>query len=140
MQEFIKLATTVLGTSEEAARSATGALLGFLSSTAPGAEVQKLLSRIPGAAELLKAVQPAPPPPQSVMTSLTDLVTSASTVVQGAVGSGAALLSLFTQIGLDPQKGVEFFRLFVDFARQQAGPELVDQVIAKIPGAKAFLS
>jgi len=141
MQEFIKLATTVLGTTEEAARRATGGLLAFLSSTVPGAEMQKLLSMIPGASDLLKSMQPAPPPrPQGVMGSLADLMTNATTAVQGAVGSGAALMNLFAQIGLDPQKGLEFFRLFVDFAKQQAGPELVDQVISRIPGAKSFLS
>jgi hypothetical protein len=141
MQEFIRLATTVLGMTEEAARGAAGALLGFLSSTVPGAELQKLLSRIPGASELLKAVQPVPPPPPpGILESLGDLVTNATSAVQGAVGSGVALVNLFAQIGLDPQKGVEFFKLFVGFARQQAGAELVDAVIGKIPGAKSLLS
>lgn len=141
MQDFINRATTVLGMTEEAARSSTAALLGFLSSTVPGAEVHKLLTKIPGASELLQSVLPAPPPPPpGFMDSLTDLVTGASTVVQGAMGSGVALVNLFTHIGLDPQKGVEFFKLFLGFARQQAGSELVDSVIDKIPGVRAFLS
>ena len=144
MQEFIKLAVATLGATEQTVRSATAGLLDLVTRVAPAADVQQLLSKLPGATELLYAFRPAspppPPPPQGgVASALTDLVTNAATAIQGTVGSGFALVRLFTELGLDPQKAGQFAKLFVDFARAQAGPELVDRIIDAIPGGRSLV-
>ena len=119
-------------------------MLDLVTRVAPAADVQQLLSRLPGATELLNAFRPAPPappppPPNGVASALTDLVTNAATAIQGTVGSGVALVRLFTELGLDPQKVGQFAKLFVDFARAQAGRDVVDRVIDAIPGARSLL-
>lgn len=143
MQEFINLAKNTLGMTEQTARDATAQVLNVVASMAPAADVQQLISRIPGAAELLKAVQPAPPPAppatETMLGGLGDLVSTALTAAQGAVGGGVALMSALGHAGLDPGKAATFVKLFVDFARQYAGTDLVDRVVGSLPGVKQFL-
>lgn len=141
MQEFVKLASAALGATEYTVRKATAAVLDAMSTAAPAADVQQLFSRLPGASDLLNAFRPpvAQASPQSgVAAALGDLVSNATTAIQGTIGSGAALLRLFAEVGFDPQKAAQFASLFVNFARAQAGPELVDRVLGAIPGAKQF--
>jgi hypothetical protein len=147
MQEFVRMAAAVLGTTEQAVRGATSGVLDLVARVAPAADVQALLSRLPGAAELLNAVRTPPPPPPpppgsaaAVMGAVSDIVGNAATAVQGALGTGVAVLGLLGQFGLDPGKAVEFLRLFVGFARQQAGPEVVDRAIAAVPGLTTLIA
>jgi hypothetical protein len=145
MHEFITLAVRTLGATEQTVRSATAGILDLLTRVAPAAEVQQLLSKLPGASDLLNAFRPTPPPPpppppaSGVASALADLVTNVAAAIQGTVGSGVAIVRLLGELGLDPQKAGQFARLFVDFARTQAGPELVDRIIDAIPGARSFL-
>ena len=143
MHEFISLAVKTLGATEQTVRSATAGLLDLLTRVAPAADVQQLLSRLPGAADLINSFRPAPPPPSpppsGVAAALGDLVANAATAIQGTVGSGIAIVRLLTELGLDPQKAGQFARLFVDFARTQAGPELVDRIVDAIPGVRSLL-
>jgi hypothetical protein len=140
MQEFVKLASAALGATEYTVRKATAAVLDAVSTAAPAADVQQFFSRLPGATELLNAFRPsAPPPAQSgVAAALGDLVSNATTAIQSTIGSGAALLRLFAEVGFDPQKAAQFAALFVNFAKAQAGPELVDRVVNAIPGSRLF--
>jgi hypothetical protein len=149
MQDFVKMAAAILGTTEEVARAATSSVLDVIARAAPAADVQALFARLPGAADLLRAVTPtppAPPPPPprgstaGVIGAVGDLMTNAATTLQGAIGTGAAFLHLLGQFGLDPRRATQFVGLFVDFARQQAGTELVDRIIATIPGARQVLA
>ena len=148
VSDFIKMASAVLGTTEEVAREATLATLELIAKAAPAADVQALLSKLPGAGDLLKAFAtapepPTPPPPGStaaIMNAISDVIASAATTLQGAVGTGSALLNLLGQVGLDPRRATRFLGLFVDFARQQAGPEVVDRVINAVPGARQVLT
>jgi hypothetical protein len=89
------------------------------------------------------AAPPPPPTPGStaaVMGSVGEIVSNVATAIQGTVGAGAAFLGLLGQFGLDPTRATEFMRLFVNFARQQAGSELVDRILSYIPGAGQFFS
>jgi hypothetical protein len=144
MQEFIRMASSVLGTTEDVARQATSTVLGLIAQVAPAADVQELLSRLPGAGDLLRAFAPAPAPPPSgaasVMGGVSDLVSNTATALQGALGAGSALLGLVGQIGLDPQKGAQFLSLFAGFAREHAGGELVDRVLSYLPGGRSLFS
>jgi hypothetical protein len=143
LQEFVNLASLTLGATEQTVRRATAAVLDVLAQAAPAADVQQLLSRVPGAAELLAAFRPAPPappPPQAgVAAALGDLVTNAATAIQGTIGSGAALIRLLVEIGFDPQKAQQFANMFLDFARAYAGADLVNRVVDAIPGARQLL-
>jgi hypothetical protein len=136
----VTLASATLGATEQTVRRATATVLGVAAQVAPAADVHQLLARIPGAAELLSSIRPAPPPASTgVAAALGDLVTNATTAIQGTIGSGAALVRLLTEIGFDPQKAAQFATLFVDFARAYAGSDLVDRVIDAIPGARQLV-
>ncbi len=140
LRDFVDLAAITLGATEQTVRRATAAVLDLAAQAAPAADVQQLLSRIPGAAELLASFRPAPPPPPGgVAGALGDLVTSAATAIQGTIGSGAALLRLLTEVGFDPQKASQFAMMFVDFARTYADSDLVNRVVDAIPGARQLL-
>jgi hypothetical protein len=129
--------------SEQTARDATAQLLNVVAGLAPATDVQQLVARMPGAAELLKSVQPVPPPPApaaaEVLGGLGDLVSSALSAAQGAVGDGVVIANALHSVGLDPAKAATFLMLFVDFARKRAGAELVDRVIFAVPVLKQFV-
>lgn len=137
LQEFFHAASATLGATEHTVRRATAAVLDVVAQAAPAGDVQQLLSRLPGAADLLNAVRPpAPPPPSGVASALGDLVANATTAIQGTIGSGAALLRLLAEIGFDAQKASQFATMFLDFARTYAGSDLVNRVVDAIPGAR----
>lgn len=140
MQEFITRAASALGVSDTVAQQATSALLDMVSKTASATDMQQLLGKLPGAADLLKAVQPAPPPPPAagVFGALGTMVSSASSAL-GSLGGPAMLLEFVSKSGLSPQQGGTFAKMFLDFAGQHAGDDVVEQIIKTIPGAKAFL-
>jgi hypothetical protein len=139
----VNLASATLGATEQTVRRATAVVLETAAHVAPATDVQQLLSRIPGAAELLASFRPAPPvpppPPAGVAGALGDLVTNAATAIQGTIGSGAALVRLLAEIGFDPQKASQFASMFVEFAKSYAGSDLVNRVIDAIPGARQLI-
>lgn len=138
----MNLASATLGATEQTVRRATAVVLETAAHVAPAADVQQLLSRIPGAAELLASFRPAPPappPPAGVAGALGDLVTNAATAIHGTIGSGVALVRLLTEIGFDPQKASQFASMFVEFAKSYAGSDVVNRVIDAIPGARQLI-
>ena len=104
MQEFIT--ASALGISDTVAQQATSAILDMVSKTASATDMQQLLGKLPGAADLLKAVQPAPPPPPAagVFGALGTMVSSASSAL-GSLGGPAMLLEFVSKSGLSPQQG-----------------------------------
>jgi hypothetical protein len=155
MQQFIQMATSTLGTTEQAARTITAGLLDMIARNAPQPEASALLGRLPGAKELLdafRAAPPAPPPPApGVLGSLSQAASAAltagsTTLSAGAtvLGTGAAGLSglatLFTQTGLDIAKVPQLIALFAQWASQQAGRDLVQRSLGSIPGASTVLA
>lgn len=158
MQQFIQMATAALGTSEQVARTVTGGLLDVITKSAPAADVSALLSRLPGANELLntfRTTAPAPPPPPPPDTGVFGSLTNAASAVLGAgssvlgagstvLGSGATGLSglatLFNQSGLDVTKVPQLVGMFAQWAGQQAGTDIVANVFSAIPGASTILA
>ncbi len=139
MQDFISRAAAALGISESMTTQATGALLDMVSKSASSADMQQLLSRIPGAADLLKSLQPpAPePPPSGMFGALGGLVSDATSAL-GSLGGSAAILQFLSSSGLNPQQGGQLATMFLDYARQTVGNGLADQIAKAIPGAKSF--
>jgi hypothetical protein len=141
MQEFITRAAAALGVSDTIARQATGALLDLVSKSASVPDMQQLIAKLPGAADLLKAFQPAPPdpPPSGGMFGALGNMVSSATSALGSLGGPALLLEFVSKSGLSPQQGGQFAKMFLDFARQHAGTDLVDRIVTTIPGARSFL-
>jgi hypothetical protein len=153
MQQFIQMATSALGTSEQAARALTGGLLDIIATHAPQADVAALLNRLPGASELLGAFRAAPPPPPPDPGLLGSLSNAASAVLgagssmlgtgSNVLGAGAAslggLAALLDQQGLDLTRAPQLVALFAQWAGQQAGPDLVQRVLGAVPGVSALV-
>lgn len=163
MQQFIQMATSALGTSEQIARTVTGGLLDLIAKSAPEADVSALLSHLPGANDLLAtfragapappAPPPAPPPPPPEPTLLGSLTSAASSmltagsIVLGAgsslLGGGAAnlnsLAALLNQQGLDVTKAPQLVSMFAQWSAQQVGSEIVGRTLGAVPGVSLLL-
>lgn len=156
MQQFIQLVTSTLGTSEQTARSATGGLLNLLKTQGPAGDVTALLSKLPGASDLLSSFQPAaaaPAPPAAGAGALGSLTGAASSLLGmgasvmgagsktlGSAGGGlGALTGALGQSGLDISKAPQFVALFGQWASQQAGPDVVQRVLGSVPALGSML-
>jgi len=149
MQQFIQLVTTTLGTSEQAARLATGSLLNLLNAQAPENDMAALLGKLPGAADLLKSFASAPAEPTGLeaLTNAASSLLGGSSSVLGAgakalgasAGSLATLTSALSQTGLDIGKLPQFVALFGQWATQQAGSDLVQRVLSSVPSVGSVL-
>jgi hypothetical protein len=155
MQQFIQMATSALGTSEQVARTVTGGLLDLVAKHAPPADLSALLNRVPGAADLLDAFRTTPPPPPPPSPGILGSLSGAAGAVLGAgstvlgtgssmLGTGAAglnnLAALFTQTGLDVSKVPQLVGMFAQFAAQYTGGDVVQRGLGAIPGVSTILA
>lgn len=132
MEEFLRLATSQLGVSEQTARSATSQLLGFLKQNAGADDTTALLEKLPGARELLSSAKPASSGrPGGVMGTLGNLL-------GGKAGSSLGLLAVLKNSGLDAGDTGRFVGMFLDFVRTKAGAGVVDGLMAKVPELKSL--
>src|SRR5512134_3428635 len=97
MQQFIEMATSALGTSEQVARTVTGGLLDLVAKNAPQADLSALLNRVPGAADLLNAFRAAPPPPPpppspGILGSLSGAAGAVLGAGSSVLGTGSSML------------------------------------------------
>lgn len=132
MDEFLRLATTRLGVSEQTARGATSELLKFLQQKARPDSASMLLDKLPGARELLAGASSASRGRTSgVLGALGNLL-------GGKAGTSLVLLALLQNVGLDNRDAGRFVGMFVDFARQKVGAGVVDGLLAQIPELESF--
>jgi hypothetical protein len=152
MQQFIQMATSTLGTTEQTARTVTAGLLDMIARNAPPAEAAALIARLPGAKDLLDAFRPSPAivPPAEGLGSIvqagvaalgfgTDAAASAGRVPPTGAAGLSGLAALFTQAGLDIAKVPQLIGLFAQWARQHAGAQAVQRSLGSIPGASTVL-
>lgn len=129
MQEFIQSAATKLGINENQAKSATGGVLNFLKDQGDGQDVDALIAKMPGA--------------EDVMQSTASAEGGGGGGMLGGIGSklggaGGAMEALQGS-GLDAGHAKSFVTMLVDYAKQKAGPEQVEQVLAKVPALKSMM-
>lgn len=133
MQEFIQSAVSQLGINEDQAKSATGGLLNFLKNQGGGNEAQSLIAKLPGAEDVIQS-------------------TGSSSESSGTLGGGGMMGGLTSAMGqsggaLAALQGSEFsasqagpfVKMLIDYARQKAGPEIVERVVDKVPAIKAMI-
>ena len=127
MQEFIQQAMAALGTSEAATRSAVGGLLGYLEKNGPEAEVGQLIDALPGARGLLASEHP-------VGGGMMGALGSAASALGIKSGGAAGLVGALQISGLNAVTVPQFVSMFLDFAKDKAGAQLVNRVIGAVPG------
>lgn len=114
MEELVARMAANTGLDPVIARKAATIILRFLATDGPAGEVAPLIDALPGAAEIVKSGSGSS---GGIMGAFNDL-------------TGAGL-------GMGQIQGAA--RCFVDFAREKAGAETVDRVVAGIPGLSQFI-
>lgn len=117
MQELITRISDKVGVDHELARKAVGIIMNFLNESAPHDKMEKLLEAIPGARDMLG-------PRQGAMT--------------GMMGAMAAANEM-TEAGLDLAQVQEVSRETLQYAREKAGEDTVNDIVASIPGLSQYV-
>ena len=134
MLDFIQDAASKLGIGEDTAKSATGGLLGLIKEHADPADACDMLSKLPGAAELM---------PSGGGGGGGGVLGGLGGALGGALGGGASsalgAAEALSKTGLSAEKLGGFLELFKSFALPKLGPELLKRLLGKIPGIGSLL-
>ena len=127
MEELIARITASVGIDEATASKAVGMILGFLKSEGPTDQVNQMLEALPGADGLIG---------QAAEGGAGGLMGAVSGMMGGGVmGLGQKLMGL--GLGMGEVQGVA--KETVSFAKEKAGDDTVDAIIAEIPGLSQFV-
>ena len=124
MNQLVQQIADQVGIDPATAEKALGMMLAFLKKEADGTAVEQMLAAIPGANELAAA---------------------ADTGGGGLLGSllgGAGIMGLGQQLmgaGLGMGEITALAKQTIQAARQHAGDDVVDQVVASVPGLGQFV-
>jgi hypothetical protein len=118
MDEVVGRIVANLGIEPPVAERAVGIILDFLATEGPPDNVQKLIARLPGGAEAIEEARAA-----------------AGGGMGGIMGVGSRLMAAGLNMG--EIQGVS--RELISYAREKAGPEDLDGIIAAIPGLNQFI-
>ena len=138
MEEFIRMAVKNLGIPEGITRSATGQLLQMIQNQANEGDFKQLLGRLPGAADLLKAVPQGTGQETGAGGILRGLVSKAVSAISGTGGATAGVVGVLTQSGVDINKAGPLVSMLMIFMKHEAGTELVGRTVGQIPALKKF--
>lgn len=123
MEELAARIMTAAGLNEETARTAIGIILRFLAKDGPQDLVPQIIAALPGAEAIMAEGQ----------QQAGGLFGSIAGMMGGTMGAMATLNEL-SNAGLDLDQVKTVAREIVGFAREQAGEEVVNAAIARIPG------
>lgn len=135
MEEFIGSIAEKLQIAPTTAREAVKVLLQFAHKRATGTEFEAMIQKIPGAAELVAEPLAAGETPNS----LGGLLGSLGSMMGGQAADATKALSALQAAGLDMSQIGPFIKAFLEKAREVAGPETVDSVVARMPILQTFL-
>ena len=123
MSEIVAKIAEATGIDTATAEKAIGMMLGFLEKEGDDGAVQKMIAAVPGAAELIS-----------------EYGGDGGGFLGGLVGGG--IMGLGQQLmglGLGMGEITTLARETIGIAKQYAGEEIVDQVVASIPGLGQFI-
>ena len=124
MKEIVNQIATATGIDPDLAEKALGMMLGFLEKEGDDDAVRKMIAAIPGAAQLISEY--AGDGSGGYMAGLAG---------GGIMGLGQQLMGM----GLGMGEITALARQTIVIAKRYAGEELVDQVVASIPGLSQFV-
>jgi hypothetical protein len=138
VQQFIQMVTQNLGISEGGARSATGALLRLIQSKADTTDFQQLLGSLPGADGILESTsEDAPNKPGGMLGGV---LKNAVGMTGGSLGSALGAAESLAGSGLEKNQIGSFVSMFMDFAKQNAGGDLLSRILGKVPELKQLMN
>ena len=127
MQDFIQSVTSRFGISEGQAQSATAAALNFLKEQG-GQDADNLIAKIPGASSVMQSSTTGQGGGGGLLGGLGGLA--------GKLGGAGGALAALQASGLDMGQAKSFASMLIDYAKQKAGAEQVEQVLSKVPALK----
>lgn len=136
MLDFIQDAASKLGIGEDTAKSATGGLLGLIKEHADPDDASEMLSKLPGAGDLIQSAAGDSDGGGGLLGGLGDALGGA---LGGAGGGALGAVEALTKTGLSPDKLGGFLELFKEFAVPKLGQALLKRLLSKVPGLGSLL-
>jgi hypothetical protein len=124
MDELVGLISSKVGISEDLARKAVEIILNFLNKSAPDDKMAQLLDAIPGSREAVESGG-----------------SGGGGLFGGAMGAMGAMgaVNEMTSAGLSMGQVQEVTKTTVRYAKEQAGEDTVNDIIASVPGLSQFI-
>lgn len=122
MEELVSRIVANVGLDPPVAQRAVGIILDFLATDGPPDKVQTLIARLPGSA---KAIEDARAGTGGAMLG----------AMGGVMGAGSRLMA--AGLNMSEIQGVS--RELISYAREKAGDEDIDGIVAAIPGLSQFI-
>lgn len=132
MQDFIQSAVGQLGIDEGTAQSATSSLLGLLKDQGDDAAAGQLMSALPGADGLARQAGGA-------VGGLGGAMGGLGAMLGGSAGSAMGAVSALQSSGLSGDQLGPFVSMFVGYAREKAGPDVVERLLSSVPALKQLI-
>jgi hypothetical protein len=123
---------TETGVSGEQAHNGLGALLSFLKERLGDENFQKLEAAIPGAASMISSFEAVQGTSQGGLFE--SVVALAGKLFGGKAENGAELLASLSKLGFQPGQIEAFLPKALEFLKNHLPPELVERVLASLPG------
>lgn len=136
MQEFIKSAVSQLGIDESTATNATGTALGFLKNML-GDQFAEVADKLPGADQLIGETAPSHEPGDGGL--LGTIKNAASSILGGGAGESMELIGALQKTGLSADQGSSFITMLINFIKEKVGPDVVNQIMSKLPMLKSMV-
>ena len=131
MQEFIERVVSQLGTTETTARSATGGLLQMIQKQADPNDAKQLLNALPGASDLMDSAKGTAAGSSGGL--LGGVMKQASSMMGGKLGDSLGVAQMLSSAGLGTSTLGPFVSMFLDFAKQKVGDDVVERTLGKLP-------
>jgi len=130
MNDLIARIAAKVGISEEIAQQAVAIIMGFLAKEGPDSQVSKLLDAIPGAREMVASKNEG------------DSGNSGGGLLGGLLGGAGGMMGAFAELkglGLEMDEVQSVAKETLDYSKEQAGEETVNDIIKSVPGLSQLI-
>lgn len=133
MQDLIVRIAGKAGISEDIARKAVSIIISFLAKEGPDSQVGKLLDSIPGARAMVDEGGEADSGGGG------GLLGGLGSMLGGGSGGAMAAFGQLSNLGLEMDEVKTVAKETLDYSKEQAGEDTVDEIISSIPGLSQFI-
>jgi hypothetical protein len=145
MQEFISMAASKFGLSEDSASGLTGGLLGKLKENVSAEDFGALADKIPGLSQLADAGGDSAEQSGGgggLLGGLTGALGGGGGLLGGLAekaGGAADIMGLVEKSGLDVSQAGGFVSSLVGWLKEKAGGGLIEKIVSQVPALKGLL-